>query len=315
MPPITCTPKSLPKAKLHAAAALAFGENPGNRFPIEKLLRLAPSFAPTPDAIAVLRGKYWGKRAVRLSVSFLDGAPLALRRRIVEHMNAWQRRADVAFTLADRDGDVRIARLDDAQQGGYWSYVGTDILAIDADQPTMNLEGFTLATPESEFRRVVRHEAGHTLGFVHEHMRSELVARIDREKAFKYFDKTQGWSREEVEAQVLTPIENGSLLGNPAPDPDSVMCYQLPPEILLAGAPPILGGADITDSDHRWAGKLYPRADAAPVELLAVDGGGEGVHGAGEARGGETGQPRRPVAVIVPGGEAAYVAALVEALR
>jgi hypothetical protein len=90
------------------------------------------------------------------------------------------------------------------------------------------------------------------------------------------------------------------------------MCYQLPPEILLAGAPPILGGADITESDHRWAGKLYPRADAAPVELLAVDGGERDGGGPGEL---EARQRRRPVAVIVPGGEAAYVAALVEALR
>jgi|JI10StandDraft_1071094.scaffolds.fasta_scaffold161176_1 hypothetical protein len=312
MPPTTCTPKSLPKAKLHAAAAHAFSQNPSNRFPIEKLLRLVPGFTPTPDAIAVVRGKYWGKRAVRLSVSFLDTAPLALRRRIVEHMNAWQRRADVQFTLADRDGDVRIARLDDAAQGGYWSYVGTDILAIDADQPTLNLEGFTMATPEAEFRRVVRHEAGHTLGFVHEHMRSELVARIDREKAFKYFKLTQGWSREEVEAQVLTPIENGSLLGNPDPDPDSVMCYQLPPEILEAGTSPILGGADITDSDHLWAGKLYPKHSEAAVELLAVEGAG----GRGESGDGGPGrQASRRVAVIVPGGDPAYVAALVAALK
>ncbi len=312
MPPVTCTPKSLPRSKLHEAAARAFSENPSNRPPVEKLLRLVPGFAPTPDAVAVMRGKYWGKRAVRLSVSFLDNPPLALRRRIVEHMNAWQRRADVRFALADRDGDVRIARLDDAEHGGYWSYVGTDILAIDADQPTMNLEGFTLATEDAEFRRVVRHEAGHTLGFVHEHMRSELVARIDREKAIKYFGKTQGWSREEVEAQVLTPIEHGSLLGNPTPDPDSIMCYQLPSAILEAGAPPILGGADITESDHAWAGKLYPTPSPTPVELVTLEPS-DLDPGSGD-RDGAARSPRSRVAVIVPGGDPAYLAALVAAL-
>ena len=35
---------------------------------------------------------------------------------------------------------------------------------------------------EAEFRRVVRHEAGHTLGFEHEHMRAGLVKRIDRRR-------------------------------------------------------------------------------------------------------------------------------------
>ena len=51
----------------------------------------------------------------------------------------------------------------------------------------MNLQGFTMNTPEAEYRRVVRHEAGHTLGFLHEHMRRELVARIDPEKAYEYY--------------------------------------------------------------------------------------------------------------------------------
>jgi hypothetical protein len=310
MPPITCTPRSLPKAKLHAAAAHAFSQNPSNRMPIEKLLRLVPSFTPTPDAVAILRGKYWGKRGVRLAVSFLEDATLELRRRIVAHMNAWQRRADVRFALADRDGDVRIAFSGDPTWGGYWSYVGTDILAIDADQPTMNLEGFTMDTPEAEFRRVVRHEAGHTLGFVHEHMRAELVARIDREKAIKHFGLTQGWSPDEVEAQVLTPIENGSLIGNPDPDPDSVMCYQLPATILKPGMPVILGGTDITDSDHLWAGKLYPKAadDVAVVHL----GGAAGAEPPW-SKIGDT--PARGMAVVVPGGDPAYVAALVAALR
>ena len=34
---------------------------------------------------------------------------------------------------------------------------------------------------------MVRHEAGHTLGFPHEHMRKALVAMIDERKAIEYF--------------------------------------------------------------------------------------------------------------------------------
>ena len=58
----------------------------------------------------------------------------------------------------------------------------------------MNLQGFTMNVSESEFHRVVRHEAGHTLGFEHEHMRSDLVKRIDRAKAIAFYDKDQGWT-------------------------------------------------------------------------------------------------------------------------
>src|SRR5205085_8576725 len=98
---------------------------------------------------------------------FLDGPPVDLRRRIVSHMNAWAKTANVRFVQTKTDPQVRIAREGGAD-GGYWSYLGTDILQIDADQPTMNLEAFAMDTPESEFHRVVRHETGHTLGFPHE---------------------------------------------------------------------------------------------------------------------------------------------------
>jgi len=88
----------------------------------------------------------------------------------------------------------------------------------------MNLQGLTMNTPDSEYRRVIRHEAGHTLGFPHEHMRRALVARIDREKAYEWFRRTQGWDRATVDAQVLTPLEEASLMRTPAGQ-TSIMCY------------------------------------------------------------------------------------------
>jgi hypothetical protein len=151
---------------------------------------------------------------------------------------------------------VRIAREGGAD-GGYWSYLGTDILQIDADQPTMNLEAFAMDTPASEFHRVVRHETGHTLGFPHEHMRKQLVAKIDAKKAIAFFKATQGWSAAETKAQVLTPIEESTLLGT-APDPRSIMCYQIPGSITKDGKP-IVGGNDIDKLDYAFAAQLYPK--------------------------------------------------------
>ena len=117
-------------------------------------------------------------------------------------MNAWNQTAGVSFVETRGVGKVRISR----NQAGYWSYLGTDILHIPNNRPTLNLQGFTMNTDEREYRRVVRHEAGHTLGFPHEHMREELVALIDPEKAYDFFLRTQGWSREMVDEQVLTPL-------------------------------------------------------------------------------------------------------------
>ena len=122
----------------------------------------------------------------------------------------------------------------------------------------MNLQSFTMNTPESEYHRVVRHETGHTLGFPHEHMRRELVARIDPAKAYAYFQRTQGWDKETVDQQVLTTLDDVQIMATP-PDQTSIMCYQLPGSIMKNGQP-IVGGADINKSDVTFAAKIYPRS-------------------------------------------------------
>ena len=254
---ITCTPKVLPRSKWVAAARTAATINPVNHPPVERLVRSLPGFTPSPERIAVLTTKYWGTGGVRLTVGFLDNPPANLRKRILSHMNAWAKTANVKFVASSTDPQVRIARMGGAD-GGYWSYLGTDVLHIDAGDPTMNLEAFSMTTPESEYHRVVRHETGHTMGFPHEHMRRELVDLIDPDKAIAYFEETQGWSAAETRQQVLTPIEESSLLGTAHADPRSIMCYQIPGSITKSGKP-IIGGLDIDKSDYAFAAKIYAK--------------------------------------------------------
>lgn len=260
--PMVCTPKVLPTSKLVAAARVARAVNPLNHPPVERLARVMRGFTPSPLRIAVMTTKYWGNRGVRLTVGFLDSPPADLRSRILEHMNAWARTANVQFVQSSAEPQVRIARMGGAD-GGYWSYLGTDVLTIDRGQPTLNLEAFTMSTPDSEFYRVVRHETGHTLGFPHEHMRRALVRLIDPRKAIAYFGRTQGWSAAEVRQQVLTPIEESSLLGTEDADPKSIMCYQIPGSLTRSGKP-IVGGLDIDASDYAFAEKIYPKTGATP---------------------------------------------------
>jgi hypothetical protein len=197
-------------------------------------------------------------------VKFLDNPPKDLRARILRHLNAWNKTANVLFSETRGTGQVRIARLDaPAEMAGYWSYLGTDILGVDDDEPTLNLEGFTMRESDAEFRRVVRHEAGHTLGFDHEHMRLEIVQRIDPRKAIAYFDRTEGWTPQEVRDQVLTPLRQKSIMGTAEADPTSIMCYQLPGEITKDGKP-IPGGKDINPKDFAFAGSLYPKRVTQP---------------------------------------------------
>jgi hypothetical protein len=259
---IVCSPKSLPRATWVAAARTATNINPVNHAPVERLVGLIPGFIPQPEHLAVVTTKYWQAGGVKLTVGFLDNPANNLRKRILLHMNAWAESANVQFTESKTSPQVRIARSG-GDQGGYWSYVGTDILNIPDGQQTMNLQDFTMDTPDSEFHRVVRHETGHTMGFPHEHMREELVDKIDPEKAIAYFLQTQGWSEAETRQQVLTPIEASSLWGTAHADPNSIMCYQIPGSITKDGQP-IVGGTDIDPMDFDFAAKVYPKPTATP---------------------------------------------------
>ncbi|HWG43364.1 MAG TPA: glycoside hydrolase family 15 protein, partial [Gemmataceae bacterium] len=252
---LTCTPKALPKRLLVKAAETAKRINPVNAPAFGPLAHVAADFHVTdPMRIAVLTAKYWGPSPRRLTVSFMESTPADLRSRILSHMNAWTRTACISFVETSGTGDVRISR----EAGGYWSYLGTDILHIPRNRQTMNLEGFTMTTIDSEYKRVIRHETGHTLGFPHEHMRKALVARIDPQKAYVFFLATQGWDKPTVDAQVLTPLDEKSLISTPL-DQTSIMCYQLPASITRDGLP-ILGGVDINSTDYAFAGKIYPKS-------------------------------------------------------
>ncbi len=258
---ITCRPKSLPLDKLVAAERRAVEVNPENESERRIVERSPVGRRGGPRRIAVVIARKWPATGVRLSVSFLDNPSVALRSRILLHMNAWGEHANVLFSETHGVGQVRIARLDSPEEmAGYWSYLGTEILEANEDEPTLNLQDFTMGESEAEFRRVVRHEAGHTLGFDHEHMRSDIVKRIDRKKAFAFFDKDQGWSRKEVEEQVLTPLVKRSIMGTKESDPLSIMCYQLPGEIMKDGKP-IPGGEDINPTDFAFAKSLYPQPE------------------------------------------------------
>ena len=260
---IICRPKSLQLEMLANAERRALAINPANEIERHTIERTPIGRRGGARRIAVVIGHKWPAKGVQLSVSFLDGAKSDLRKRILLHMNAWGQSANVKFAETSGVGQVRIARLDSPEdEAGYWSYVGTEILEIDENLPTMNLEGFTMRTSEAEFKRVVRHEAGHTLGFDHEHMRSDIVKLIDRDRAIKFFDKDQGWTPEEVEEQVLTPLAKKSIMGTKEADPISIMCYQLPAAIMKNGKP-IKGGKDINPTDHAFAASLYPKKSRA----------------------------------------------------
>lgn len=259
-----CTLRQIPDEFAEQAARYAVKENPNNDTPLglTTTLTLVSDGIASPSRLSILIGRYWGKNGVNLTVSFLSQASAALKDKILKYANKWGDYGNIRFTLATGSnyGDIRIA----LSSGGYWSYLGTDIRQIPKNQPTMNLQGFSLSTPDSEYERVVTHEFGHTLAMPHEHMRAEIINRLDYEKTIAYFRATQGWSRQDVIAQVLTPLEETQLIATEHAEDDSIMTYSLPASITKDNKP-IFGGSKITHGDGAFVSKVYPKP-SAPVD-------------------------------------------------
>ena len=212
----------------------------GDETPLKKLAVYLPYKWPGP---------------VRLKVAFIDNPkpPAGLRGKILGHMNAWGEFCDVHFceSLTGDNPQVRIT-LEGTRR---WSGVGTDILRKPPKQPTMRLGGLGDGD-ESALRRTVRHETGHTLGFKHEHLRPEVVKRIDRNKAIEYYRRTNKWTKERTTGNVLTPLPADAVRASKL-DLHSIMCYTLPKEILKTGIEST-GGKDFSEYDREFGASVYP---------------------------------------------------------
>jgi hypothetical protein len=255
---IPCRVMSLPPEQQIPAACRSIEANPMNAPASGSAHARALAATLPPEHLAVLTGKRWAP-GTTVTVGFMESVPAELANRIVETANDWYRRgANVRFALSQTKPMVRVT----LQGSGYWSYLGTDVLSIPANEPTLSLQGFSMATPQSEYNRVVKHEFGHTLSAPHEHMRREIVARLDPARTIAYFERTQGWTARMIQEQVLTPLDEASLMGTPA-DVTSIMAYTLPASITRDGKA-VPGGVDINDSDAAFMARVYPGLVAPP---------------------------------------------------
>jgi hypothetical protein len=248
----------LPKpSELTQSAEVAINENPLNR--VHGSDASTSIRDPRERSFIAIATEYkWNKAGVMLTVGFLHESSIAFRNRVLAHMNSWGEFCNVTFRYAQAtEAQVRIGQFDTGDDYGLWSYLGTNVLNHKYPSPTMNLEGFTEHTSEEEFARVVRHEAGHTLGFVHEHRRPEILNNIDRQKAYAYYWEKEKWDEAETNRQVLTPLDY-NIDSTPATDGESIMCYYLPGSIMTDGIG-VPGGRDFTAQDRAFAAKYYPK--------------------------------------------------------
>ena len=217
-------------------------------------LLVAASNAMKTSAIALITQKRW-KTGRILKVRFLDNPPPVVKQKIEQFAHQWEQIVNVKFSFGNApNAEIRITcTIGD----GSWSYLGTDALVIAQNKPTMNYGWFTETTPDNEYSRTVMHEFGHALGAIHEHQHPLAGIPWNRPVVYQYYQSTQGWSKEDVDAQIFAKY-NLNLLNASTYDKTSIMHYAIDKQLLLDPSFAVGWNTKLSAMDKTFMKQMYP---------------------------------------------------------
>lgn len=186
-------------------------------------------FQITPYGTAFLKNAWLPKQGltpdrdlITLGVCFLDGSDAqleAVRRAAPKWLDGpLQGRVAFQFDVPANQSQIRVRFAPD---GGNWSKVGSEALAVPKTKMTMNLEKVD--------EHLVLHEFGHCLGLEHEHRNPGADIQWIPSVVIKYMNKKYDWSEETTRAQILSKLPaTAACVGDKLFNRESIMNYEVP---------------------------------------------------------------------------------------
>ena len=173
--------------------------------------------------IAVIKEKIWSKR--RLTVYFMEGDK-AVQKKVKYYARIWSNFAKIRFVFTSNpNADIRIS-FDEG--GGSWSYIGSDALSIDKDEPTMNYGWLDETSSDKEYSRVVVHEFGHALGCIHEHQNPAGELPWNKKVIYSELGRPpNSWPKSVVDQNLFNRYSK-TITQYSKFDPESIMLYPVP---------------------------------------------------------------------------------------
>ncbi|MFL5740232.1 MAG: M12 family metallopeptidase [Flavisolibacter sp.] len=208
----------------------------------------------TQQGLSVLIDRIWPTEQVITVAFYPNEASNIVIDKVKQYAKVWESVANVHFNFSN---DLHNALIKVGfTKGGSWSWIGRDVLHNPFGQKTMNFGWFDNNTSDAEFSRVVVHEFGHALGFIHEHQAADAHINWDVEKVYAFFAASDGWSRADVDQNIFTKYSQNSTNGT-VYDPTSIMHYFFP-QGLTTDNQTFTVNTTLSPLDKQFASKLYP---------------------------------------------------------